>query len=180
MMNLFYGFISIIAIQRLLEVGLAKNNEKWMKAQGAVEFGQDHYRLIVSMHVLFFVGLFVEVTLLNKSLSKLWPFLVMFFLAAQAGRIWTLTTLGRFWNTKIIVLPDANPIQQGPYRFIKHPNYCIVCTELFVIPLMFNAYFTAVIFSLLNLGMMSIRIPIEERALAQLTNYKPSFWGRTE
>lgn len=94
------------------------------------------------------------------------------FLLVQAGRIWALTSLGEFWNTKIIVLPEARPIKRGPYRYLKHPNYVIVSIELLVIPLLFHAYMTAVIFTILNGYLLSIRIPAEEQALAQLTEYK--------
>lgn len=174
-MNPFMVFLSIIVIQRIIELYIAKRNEKWMKAQGALEFGQAHYRWMVLMHVMFLFVYLVEVLLFNKSLSIAWPFLLLMFIVAQAGRIWILSALGRFWNTKIIVLPNAKLVRSGPYRYVKHPNYAIVIIELLVIPLLFNAYLTALIFTILNLGILSIRIPAEERALAQLTNYETSF-----
>lgn len=158
-----------------MELVIAKRNEKWMKNRGAVEFGQEHYPFIVLMHMLFFIVLLFEVIFFNKEISHAWPILLVFFVAAQAGRIWALSSLGRFWNTKIIVLPGSNPIRRGPYRFLKHPNYVIVGIELLVIPLLFNAYLTAILFTLLNLVMLSIRIPAEELALAQLTDYESAF-----
>ena len=80
-------------------------------------------------------------------------------------RIWCLTSLGKFWNTKIIVLPVLDVVIKGPYKFIRHPNYLIVTIELLVLPLLFSAYFTAIVFSLLNVWMLSVRIPAEEKAL---------------
>ena len=90
-------------------------------------------------------------------------------------RIWCLTSLGKFWNTKIIILPGADVVIKGPYKFIRHPNYLIVTTELLVLPLLFSAYFTAIVFSILNIWMLSVRIPTEERALKEVTNYKEEF-----
>ena len=89
----------------------------------------------------------------------------------QLIRVWALTSLGRYWNTKIIVLPGAKMVNKGPYRFLKHPNYLVVTIEFIVIPLMFEAYFTAFFFSLLNGIILRIRIAAEERALTQLTGY---------
>ncbi|AGK54642.1 hypothetical protein B1NLA3E_14480 [Bacillus sp. 1NLA3E] len=168
----FEGFISFVVLQRLVELVIAKKNEKVMKEKGAIEFGQLHYRFMVLMHVMFFVVLIFEVSIFNEQVSQFWPILFPMFLLVQAGRIWALTSLGEFWNTKIIVLPEARPIKRGPYRYLKHPNYVIVSIELLVIPLLFHAYMTAVIFTILNGYLLSIRIPAEEQALAQLTEYK--------
>lgn len=170
-MMVFGGFVFFIVLQRLGELVIAKKNEKGLKAKGAIEFGQSHYRFMVLMHIMFFVVLILEVVIFNKQISRAWPILLSLFLVAQMGRIWALTSLGEFWNTKIIVLPDAQPIKQGPYRYLKHPNYVIVSIELLVIPLLFNAYMTSVMFTFLNICLLSIRIPAEERALTKLTDY---------
>ncbi len=165
-------FVFIIVVQRIVELLIAKRNETWMRNRGAIEFGSSHYPYIVAMHTLFLGAFILETFIFEKKPSVIWPILLVIFICAQAGRIWTLASLGRYWNTKIIVLPNAKPIQKGPYRYFKHPNYLIVAIELLVIPLMFNAIFTAVFFSLLNIAMLSIRIPTEERALARLTEYE--------
>ena len=172
---LFYIIIAIVIIQRLVELIIAKRNEKWMRSQGAFEAGAGHYPIMVSMHMAFFISLILEVLVIDRPLSPLWIPLLSLFLIAQIARIWCLTSLGKFWNTKIIILPGADVVKKGPYQFIRHPNYVIVATELLVLPLLFSAYFTAVVFSLLNLWMLSVRIPIEEKALKEVTNYKEEF-----
>lgn len=57
--------------------------------------------------------------------------------------------------------------EKGPYRWLKHPNYVVVAIELMLIPLLFNAYFTAILFTCLNAWMMAVRIQTEEKALNQ-------------
>jgi methyltransferase len=165
----------IIIIQRLAELRIAKNNEKWMKGQGGIEFGQKHYRLMVGIHILFFLSYIMEVTYFYKNISPYWPILICFFLITQAGRVWALTSLGRFWNTKIIVLPNAEVVMKGPYKFLKHPNYVIVTLEFLIIPLIYQAYVTTILFSFLNLWILSIRIPEEEKALKEHTTYSQTF-----
>lgn len=172
---LFLIIISIVIIQRLIELFVAKRNEKWMLSQGAFEAGAKHYPVMVSMHIAFFVSLLLEVTVFVRPLSPIWLFFLIIFILAQAFRVWCLYSLGKFWNTKIIILPGANVIQKGPYRFMRHPNYVIVAIELLVLPLLFSAYFTAVIFTLLNIGMLSVRIPAEEKALNEVTDYEQKF-----
>ncbi|WP_110927666.1 isoprenylcysteine carboxyl methyltransferase family protein [Bacillus massiliglaciei] len=175
---IFAVFIVFLCIQRLTELVIAKNNEKALKAEGAIEYGKSHYPWMVSMHAAFFISLILEVYLKGFELSKLWPFWLTIFLFAQAGRFWVIKTLGKYWNTKIIVLSDAKVVAAGPYKYIKHPNYAIVATEILVISLLFNAFFTAVVFSLLNLWMMSVRIPLEEKALKSHTGYGEVFRGK--
>lgn len=172
---LFYIIITIVIFQRLVELFIAKRNEKWMRSQGAFEAGAGHYPIMVSMHTAFFISLILEVLVIDRPLSPLWIPLLSLFLIAQIARVWCLTSLGKFWNTKIIILPGANVVRKGPYQFIRHPNYVIVAIELLVLPLLFSAYFTAIVFSLLNLWMLSVRIPTEEKALKEVTNYKEEF-----
>ncbi|MHC0035738.1 isoprenylcysteine carboxyl methyltransferase family protein [Pseudoneobacillus sp. C159] len=170
----FFLFLIIMILQRISELILAKHNERWMKKQGGREFGENHYRIIVMIHSLFFIIYFIEVVILNKKISPIWPYLLAVFLLTQAGRVWALVSLGKYWNTKIIVVPGANVVVKGPYKYLKHPNYVIVMIEFLIIPLLFQAYFTAIIFSLLNLWVLSIRIPEEEKALNTLTTYQDS------
>ncbi|WP_456274293.1 isoprenylcysteine carboxyl methyltransferase family protein [Bacillus sp. AK031] len=169
---MFYLLFAVIAIQRIVELFIAKSNERWLKGQGGVEYGQRHYKLMVTIHVLFFVSLLVEGSAGGESLNEYWVILFAAFLLTQAGRVWVITSLGRFWNTKIIVLPQADVVAKGPYKFMKHPNYFIVTIELIVIPLMFNAYWTLFIFALLNQFILSVRIPLEEKALSEVTDYQ--------
>jgi methyltransferase len=172
---MFKWFLMFILLQRAIELGIAKSNEKWMKKNGGVEFGQTHYVWMIAMHTLFFISLFTEVSILQKNPSELWPFLLIVFILAQIIRVWALYSLGRHWNTKIIVIPNANVIKRGPYRFLRHPNYVIVALEFAVVSLLFNAYLTLVLFSIANAIMMSVRIPMEEKALRTLTDYKDHF-----
>jgi methyltransferase len=161
--------------QRLIELAIARKNEKWMKQQGASEFGAKHYKYMVTIHLLFFIFLIAEKIILNRGVSSFWPFFLAVFLLAQCLRIWTISSLGKYWNTKIIVLADAKVIRKGPYRFIKHPNYCVVTIELLVVPLLFSCFMTAILFSCLNVLILSIRIPAEEKALKECTEYVGTF-----
>ncbi|MBK3496080.1 hypothetical protein JFL43_14655 [Viridibacillus sp. YIM B01967] len=150
---------------------VARSNERYQKERGAIEAGQEHYPLIVLLHVLFLCSLLLEYIWFKPTLSLLWPSLLIAFLTLQFARVWAIQSLGRFWNTKIIILPGAKLVKRGPYKWMPHPNYAIVALEIAVIPLIFQAYYTAILFTLLNYGMMLIRIPIEEKALEQYGEY---------
>lgn len=170
----FLLFWSFLVIQRLAEVRIAKSNEKELRKKGAVEAGKDHYKWMVFMHVSFFVVFFLEVNVLKAAPPSWWLIPFILFLIAQVIRIWAISSLGVYWNTKILLLPGAAVVAKGPYRFMRHPNYTVVSLELLVIPLIFGAYYTAILFTLLNILMLRVRIPAEEKALMELTDYEKS------
>jgi methyltransferase len=161
----FWLFLFIIISQRLIELRFAKRNEKILKAQGATEFDKKGYRVIVVMHIAFFISLACEKLLLNRTLNSYWFIFVFLFLAAQVLRYWAIKTLGVYWNTKVLVIPNHSLVITGPYKYLRHPNYIAVITEIAVIPLIFSCYITAVVFSLINFILLRRRIKIEESVL---------------
>jgi methyltransferase len=171
----FSLFFAFIVTQRVLELGIAKRNEQWIMSQGAVEYGKEHYKFMVSLHIAFLICFLLEVLFFDRTLSSFWPVILILFLLTQSLRIWAIQSLGKFWNTKILILPDASIVISGPYKFLRHPNYTIVMLEIMLIPLMFNAYLTATVFTLLNAWMLSVRIPLEERALSDMTTNYASY-----
>ena len=89
-------------------------------------------------------------------------------MGAEALRYWAIGSLGRRWNTRILVLPGKPLVAEGPYRFVPHPNYLAVIIELAALPLLFDAWWTAAIVGVLNLVvLLGVRIPAETRALRE-------------
>ena len=159
----FTLFISIVILLRIGELILSKRNEKWLLQNGAIEYGQKHYPLIVALHVFFIVSLIVEYSM-KRTVSYNFFLLVLYFLLL-VFKAWIILSLGKFWNTKIYRIPNYPLIKKGLYRYFKHPNYMIVIIEIAVIPLIFHLYFTAVLFSVFNAIVLTVRIKEENRAL---------------
>ncbi|WP_216830189.1 isoprenylcysteine carboxyl methyltransferase family protein [Alkalihalobacterium elongatum] len=174
----FFIILFVVITQRLVELLIAKSNEKWMRNRGAYEVGQAQYKYIVLVHVFFFISLISEVVFLQKTLASWWWVPFAFFIIAQSMRVWSLSSLGRFWNTKIIILPGANVVAKGPYKFMRHPNYVIVSVEILMLPLIFQAYATAIFFTIANALVLSVRICQEEAALQEATDYQEKFSSR--
>jgi methyltransferase len=91
----------------------------------------------------------------------------------QGLRFWVMRTLGARWTTRIIVLPEAPLVSAGPYRFLSHPNYAVVVGEIAVLPLVLGLPWLAIIFTILNAGVLMIRIRAENRALAASCELMP-------
>jgi len=167
-MNPFWIFLTFLLVQRVSELLLAKRNERVARVKGAVEYDEKGYKVIVLMHIFFFISLISEYILLARTLSNFWVPLLILFIIAQILRYWAISTLGYYWNTKILVTPNTSPIRTGPYKYLNHPNYLSVILEIAVIPLIFSCYITSMIFTLLNLVLLKRRMRIEEQALSTM------------
>jgi methyltransferase len=157
-----YWTIGLVTLQRLAELAWAGRNTARLRRLGAIESDAGGYPLFVAMHAgwLATVGLLVP-----AATPPFWPLLGIFGLL-QVARLWVIASLGRFWTTRVLSLPDAPLVQAGPYRWVRHPNYLLVTAEIAILPLAFGAYAVAVGFSALNLVLIARRIAIEDRALA--------------
>jgi methyltransferase len=157
--------VGLVALQRLLELELSRRNARILRTRGAVERGQGHYPLIVAMHALWLLSTLVEGILRGPTL---WPIPLAIFLLVQPLRYWAILSLGKHWNTRILVIPNTELIQHGPYRYLRHPNYVVVVVEILTYPLIFGAWITALVFSILNAILLSVRIRVENQALREL------------
>ena len=142
--------ISLVALQRLGELLYAARNTRRLRRRGAIEYGSSHYPLLVGLHAAWLI---VTVIAVPKTAAIEWPLLGPFILL-QAARLWIIATLGGFWTTRIISLPTDPLVRQGPYRFLRHPNYLVVIGEIGLLPLAFGAWRIALVFSLLNFALL--------------------------
>ena len=161
--------VALVAVQRLFELVIARRNERRARARGAVERGRGHYPLIVALHTLWLVSTLVEGILRGPDPPAFWPVPLALFLLVQPLRYWALFSLGGRWNTKVLIVPGEKPVRRGPYKYLDHPNYVVVVVEILTFPLIFGAWVTALVFTILNAAILSVRIREENRALAELS-----------
>lgn len=169
-MTWYLILIFAVGVERLAELLLAQRNLAWSRARGGVEIGARHYPVMVVLHLALLVGCVVEVAVMDRPFIPAlgWPMLAL-VIAAQGLRWWCITTLGRQWNTRVVVIPGAPRIEGGPYRWISHPNYVAVAVEGFALAMVHTAWVTALAFTILNAALMSTRISVENSALARLS-----------
>jgi len=160
--------IAAVAVERVAELVVSQRNLKWSRARGGVEFGAGHYPAMVLLHTALLAGCLLEAAHREFIPALGWPMLAV-VIAAQLLRWWCIGTLGQQWNTRVVVVPGAGRVTAGPYRFIPHPNYVAVVIEGIALPLVHSAWITAVVFTVLNAGLLRARISVENTALASLT-----------
>jgi methyltransferase len=163
---MYYLLILAVGVERLAELAVAHRNARWAFAHGGTEFGHRHYPVMVSIHAALLLNCVVEVALLHRPFIPVlgWPMFAL-TVASQGLRWWCSATLGRRWNTLVIVMPQAPLVRRGPYRWLHHPNYVAVVVEGFALPLVHTAWVTAIGFTLANAAVLRVRIRVENAAL---------------
>jgi methyltransferase len=165
--------VLLTGAERIVELAVSKRNAAAAFARGGIEYGQRHFPWMVALHTGLLLACIAEVFLLDRPFIPLlgWPMLVIALLC-QAGRYWCITALGQQWNTRVIVVPGAGAVRaRGPYRWswLRHPNYVIVAIEGIALPLVYSAWITALVFTVLNaILLLRFRIPTENEALRKL------------
>ena len=157
----FLVVLALVAAQRLWELWLADRNTKRLLAEGAIEVGANHYPLFILLHATWLAALAIVTPW--TAIPNVWW--ISLYVLLQVGRLWVIATLGRFWTTRIITLPDAPLVRRGPYRFVRHPNYIVASLEIAVLPLAFNQVWIALAWSVANALLVGWRIRVEDRAL---------------
>lgn len=152
--------LAYLTVQRLGELWWATQNERRLFKAGGIEYGRNHLLLIVLVHAAWMVGLWALAY--DRPIE---PGFFVLFIVVQIARFWVLFTLGRRWTIRIIVVPGELLVARGPYRFLRHPNYAVVTAEIALVPLALGLPIYALVFSMLNAGVLAIRIPAENAAL---------------
>ena len=159
------AYLVVLSLQRGAELLISKRHARRLAAEGAREFGRRHFVMFMALHATYPLLLVAEVLFLGARPPAAWPVWLLIWLLAQMLRVWAIASLGTFWNVRIWVMPGASPVARGAYRFLRHPNYVAVIAEFIAAPLMFGAWRTALVCSVMNAVALWVRIPVEERAL---------------
>src|SRR6476619_1692081 len=162
---LFTGLVLLVGVERLAELVVSKRHAAWAFSRGGVERGQSHFPFMVVLHPGLLVGAVAEVWAADRPFVPALGWVMLgLAVASQALRWWCISTLGRQWNTRVIVVPGLALVRGGPYRRVPHPNYVAVVVEGFALPLVHTAWLTALVFTVLNAVLLTVRIRVENVA----------------
>jgi methyltransferase len=171
-LGFFTVLVALVGLERLAELVVSRRNAAWSLEQpGGFETGRGHYPVMVVLHTGLLVGMLVEAWVVRPDVAAaLAGTMLVLVVASQGLRWWCIATLGRRWNTRVIVVPELPLVRSGPYRFLGHPNYVAVVVEGFALPLVHAAWVTALVFSVANAALLTVRLRVENSALATVTS----------
>ena len=156
-----HATLALCFVQRVGEVALGEHNRRRLLAEGGQEFGRGHYPLLALAQAAWFGVMLGEIS--HRS-PKVWALLVLVWLCMLL-RVWCVTTLGRFWTTRVVVVPGATLVRRGPYRVLPHPMYLLLLLEVVAFPLAWGEWEIALGFGAVHAALLAWRILVESRAL---------------
>ncbi|CAN5660007.1 isoprenylcysteine carboxyl methyltransferase family protein [soil metagenome] len=163
----FTVVVALVGVERLVELVVSQRNAAWSLEQGGRELGREHYPFMVVLHTGLLAGMLVEAWVVRPDVPVLLAgSMLVLAIGSQALRWWCIRTLGRQWNTRVIVVPGLSLVRSGPYRLVPHPNYVAVVVEGVALPLVHAAWVTALVFTALNAALLTVRVRVENAALA--------------
>ena len=160
-MTLPQWIVLAIALMRAGELIHAERNARRLLAIGGHTVGDRHYPAVIGLHAAWLLALWW----VGRTLPAPDWLLFGLFVLLELTRLWVIATLGRFWTTRIVTLPEAPLVRSGPYRWLRHPNYLIVALEVPLLLYAFAAPGLAVLFGAANILLLAHRIRVEEGAL---------------
>jgi methyltransferase len=155
-----------------LERRHALGNERRLRREGAIEIAPWVFALMVPVYSFQFAGAVAEHLLLGRRPpAVLVTAMLGLFAAAKALKFWAVRHLGDAWTMRVFVPRRLRVAVEGPYRFLRHPNYVAVVAEIVAVPLAGGAWITAVVSALLFAPVLAARIRTEEAALLARPEY---------
>ncbi len=149
----------------LAEARRSRRHERGLRSKGAVEPSADVYRVMQMAYPACFLAMLAEGW---GRAAATTPWILagsVVFTLGKALKYWAMATLGPRWTFRVLVPPGAPRITDGPYRWLRHPNYVGVAGELAGIALVANAPIAGILSLVAFGGLMLARIRVEERAL---------------
>ena len=153
----------LILLQRALEELYSARNTSRLLAEGGREAGREYYPVVAITHLAWIAAIFL---LIPATAPVNWS-LALLYLLLQVARYWIIATLGRYWTHRIVTLESAPVVRDGPYRYLRHPNYVVTIAETFLLPLVFGYAAVAVIFGCVWSAVLYYKIILEDAALAE-------------
>jgi len=159
--------LAIVLVVMVAETLRSRDNERWLRREGAAEPSGDVYRAMAWVYPLTFVAMGAEGALRGRPNVALAVAGATLFLLAKALKYWAIGTLGRRWSFRVLVPPGSTLISGGPYAYLRHPNYVAVFGEMIGFALFAGARITGIASLLVFGALVRRRIRVEEHALGR-------------
>ncbi|MGC1906261.1 MAG: isoprenylcysteine carboxylmethyltransferase family protein [Candidatus Acidiferrum sp.] len=169
----------LVAALRIVELRISRRHQRAMVPRGAQVVVEPIYRWMVALHTFVIVGSAVEVVMLKRPFIPVLAVMMLgIFLAANIVRWWVIRTLGDHWNVQVMDSTRLGVVTDGPFRFVRHPNYAAVFAEMIALPLIHTAWITALAGAIGHIAVLAQRLSTEERVLFANPDYRAAMAGK--
>ncbi|HEV3219876.1 MAG TPA: isoprenylcysteine carboxylmethyltransferase family protein [Candidatus Acidoferrales bacterium] len=175
----YLGLLAATGAGRLAEMRLSRRNQRRMISEGASRVSEPHFRWMVALHAGVLIGAAAEVIFLHRPLIPALAIpMTILFLLSNVLRWWVIRTLRGHWNVQVVDSARLGVVAEGPYRWIRHPNYAAVFVELVSLPLIYTAWITALAGAVCNVWVLHKRLALEDPMLLSNPAYRAAMGGK--
>jgi methyltransferase len=162
----FVALLLLVGLLRLMEIGISRRNQRKLEQQGATKVPDPGFRCMVAFHIGVLTAAGAEVIFLGRPFRPLLAIAAgSMFLLAAGLRWWVIRVMAEHWNIQVMDSADIGVVVEGPFRWMRHPNYAAVFIELLVLPLIHGAWITALLGSIIHWSILRRRLKLEEVVL---------------
>jgi methyltransferase len=179
-MVLYVSFVATVGLGRLIEMSISRRRQRALAERGIVKITQPDFRWMVLLHGGVLAGAALEVWLLERPfIPALALPMTALFVLSNVLRWWVIRALADHWNVQVMNSLALGVVTDGPFRWIRHPNYLAVFLELLAIPLIHTAWLTASAGALAHVGVLRSRIAAEEKMLLTHPAYREAMGDKS-
>lgn len=124
--------------------------------------------IVWGLYLLTLAGV-LEANYLRYPSSYDWPVLTWVGLGLTvfglALRSWAVITLGRFFTMHVRIVEGHKVIEDGPYRYVRHPSYTGALFQYPALLLFFGSWWSFLVAAIILPPIYVYRIRIEEQTL---------------
>jgi len=168
----YLAVVAAVALLRFAELFISARHRRALVKAGATAIEEPNFKWMAALHAAILGGAALEVVALHRPfIPALAAPALLLLVAATWTRWWVIQTLGRHWNVGVVDSTRQGVVDEGPYRWVRHPNYVAVFVELLALPLVHTAWITAIVGSFAHLFVLRTRIAAEDRVLLASPEY---------
>jgi len=153
------------------EARRASPHDRALRQAGAVEPPDDVYRWMQIVYPATFLSMAAEAAIRRVEVDQVFAAGIVVFLLGKAMKYWAIATLGPRWTFRVLVPPSSMLVTDGPYRYIRHPNYVGVVGEIAGLALVARAAISGPLSIVSFAVLIALRIRVEERTLDQASSH---------
>lgn len=162
-MEVKYIAIVIVIILTLNRVRLARQSATFKDKQQGETSKRWTYSLLSILYIVIILGSIIENYFLVKTLNLIISsFCLCAYVTGIVGRNKAIRTLGKYWSIHIEIRNGQRIVQDGPYKYMRHPGYLSLIVETLSIPGMLNAYFSLIGVIFIYIPAILVRAKLED------------------
>ncbi len=162
-----------------MELVISRAHHRRMQANGAAVVRERHFPAMILLHGGVLIAAGAEVIFLHRPfIPALAISMFVLLVLSNAMRAWVIVTMRDHWTAQVMNSVDLGVVHDGPYRWVRHPNYVAVFVEIIAIPLIYSAWITAIAATALNVWVLRQRLRVEDSLLLANPDYRALMGGK--